>query len=213
MKLPSDPRLPTFGGPDYAKSLYARLYALFRSIAQAINGNADGIAEAATAAGTSVESDTNLPETDVQAALARFALNLGTSDPAARALLLSAIVGPDVSTPANVVAYGGNSNGNWVRFAGGLQVCLYIGQVQSITAVANGNVFTAQNDITWTFPASFVSTPVTHQFCLDSIGMSWTGLGINGTGGGTTVSFTVFSTYNYETQNPNFALIAIGKWK
>jgi hypothetical protein len=158
MKLPSDPRLPTFGGPDYAKSLYARLYALFRSIAQAVNGNADGIGKAATAAGTSVEPGTNLPETDVQAALARFALNLDTSDPAARALLLSAIVGSDVSTPLNVVAYGVNGNGSWVRFAGGLQVC-WLRSATAYIAINNAYGSLYQGTWTWTFPAAFIVPP------------------------------------------------------
>jgi len=43
MKLPADPKLPIFGGTDYARSLYQRLYALFRQISAAVNGNADAI--------------------------------------------------------------------------------------------------------------------------------------------------------------------------
>lgn len=59
MKLPNDPRLPAPGGPDYAQSLYQRLYTLFRDIAGAVNGIAEGrIAStynAATAAPTKGE--------------------------------------------------------------------------------------------------------------------------------------------------------------
>jgi len=49
MKLPADPKLPIFGGTDYARSLYQRLYALFRQIAAAVNGNVDDISANATA--------------------------------------------------------------------------------------------------------------------------------------------------------------------
>lgn len=44
MKLQLDPRLPSVGSPNYAQTLYARLYEIFRSIAQTVNGNADDIA-------------------------------------------------------------------------------------------------------------------------------------------------------------------------
>lgn len=50
MKISTDPRLPIYGATDYAKSLYVRLYALFREIAQAINGNATDIATKAAQA-------------------------------------------------------------------------------------------------------------------------------------------------------------------
>jgi len=43
MKLSLDPRLPIFGGRDYERSLYQRLYALFREIAQANNSSDDSI--------------------------------------------------------------------------------------------------------------------------------------------------------------------------
>lgn len=52
MKLPQDPRLPILGGQDYDRSLYQRLYELFRTIAQCVNdgvdvatGNTEAIAE------------------------------------------------------------------------------------------------------------------------------------------------------------------------
>lgn len=48
MKLPADPKLPIFGGADYARSLYQRLYALFRQITMAVNANADDISARAT---------------------------------------------------------------------------------------------------------------------------------------------------------------------
>jgi hypothetical protein len=42
MKLPENPRLPTLGGADYARSLYARLYELFRGIANQVNALSEG---------------------------------------------------------------------------------------------------------------------------------------------------------------------------
>lgn len=45
MRLSDDPRLPIRGGIDYDKTLYQRLYELFRGIAQAVNGNDDAISE------------------------------------------------------------------------------------------------------------------------------------------------------------------------
>jgi len=208
MKLPSDPRLPTFGGPDYAKSLYARLYALFRSIAQAINGNADGIGKAATAAGTSVEPGTNLPETDVQAALARFALNLDTSDPAARALLLSAIVGSDVSTPLNVVAYGVNGNGSWVRFAGGLQVCWLHGSSNWAVGVVYSTLYIGPHS--WTFPAAFVTAPAVYIGAKWPNSASWVGAVDPGL---TSTSFTMVDVSSRSTDTCIFNGVAIGLWK
>lgn len=62
------------------------------------------------------------------------------------------IVGSDVSTPLNVVAYGSNSNGNWVRLAGGLQICWNTSH--SFSSHGNFRV-----DGTWTFPSAFTGTP------------------------------------------------------
>lgn len=42
MKFPDDPRLPIMGGVDYERSMYQRLYDLFRHVAQQLNGLAEG---------------------------------------------------------------------------------------------------------------------------------------------------------------------------
>lgn len=55
MKLPVDPRLPIQGGPDYDRSLYQRLYALFRSIAQGVNAVADATDANASAIATNTD--------------------------------------------------------------------------------------------------------------------------------------------------------------
>lgn len=46
MKLSTDPRLPILGGPDHERSMYQRLYALFRQIINVINSHADEIVTA-----------------------------------------------------------------------------------------------------------------------------------------------------------------------
>jgi len=42
MKINEDPRLPIPGTPHFEKSLYQRLYSLFRGIAMQVNGMASG---------------------------------------------------------------------------------------------------------------------------------------------------------------------------
>lgn len=60
MKLPVDPRLPIQGGQDYDRSLYQRLYALFRGIAQSVNAGVDATDANTSAIATNTSAITEL---------------------------------------------------------------------------------------------------------------------------------------------------------
>jgi len=64
-----------------------------------------------------------------------------------------------VSTPLNVVAYGSNSNGSWVRFAGGLQVCWVASIASQPTTNKIGDIYYS-NPQGFGFPAVFANTPL-----------------------------------------------------
>lgn len=55
MKLGLDPRLPVPGSPDNERSMYQRLYAIFRLHAQAVNSNADAAEKAQSDAGSAAQ--------------------------------------------------------------------------------------------------------------------------------------------------------------
>jgi len=79
MKLAADPKLPIFGSTDYARSLYQRLYALFRSIAAAVNGNADDIATNTSAINTNAAAISSNTSAIATKADASAVLGIGQS--------------------------------------------------------------------------------------------------------------------------------------
>jgi hypothetical protein len=74
-----------------------------------------------------------------------------------------------------VVESGSNSNGWYVRFADGTQICTFIG-VGVNANTANGQIFTSSASSTWTFPAAFSEAPKV----TGSVGstLRWCGFGL-----------------------------------
>jgi hypothetical protein len=65
-----------------------------------------------------------------------------------------------------IIERGSNSNGEFVRFADGTQICLRTASLTA-TAVTNAPFYytTSGDEITWTYPASFISTPMVMGSC------------------------------------------------
>lgn len=101
---------------------------------------------------------------------------------------------------------GWNSNGNWIRFRDGTQICYNTnfnpgGQV----SIANGASWRS-SDIKWTFPKAFTSQVTLFGHC-----KSWTNWS---TGNGATNTTGNFAQWAY-TSRPveSMHVIAIGRWK
>lgn len=132
------------------------------------------------------------------------------------ALLRANIVGSDVATPLNVVSYGSNANGNWVRFAGGLQVCFNTSLPFSSegTSVAVGSIFASPDNLTWTFPSQFTSVPAVFSKCRSGITDAICGLGTQAYSATSYAFFRVYSPTQYPTATPSvYSCLAIGSWK
>lgn len=110
-------------------------------------------------------------------------------------------------------AYGSNANGTYVRYADGTQICWQNWAAQTVTfnSIAMGGSTYFYVGRTWTYPASFVGTPSTHNS--GDIGTAAPEL--HGTFNPTTTACTVedgiFGT-NASTSCQN-TLLAIGRWK
>lgn len=132
------------------------------------------------------------------------------------ALLTSHIVGSDVATPLNVVSYGSNANGNWVRFAGGLQIC-WNGNyaiANEGTSIAVGSLFGSPDNITWNFPAVFTAIPSYNMFSRSGISDGIIGTGTSASASLSQVKFRIYAPVQYTSAiTPVFSLIAIGSWK
>ena len=111
-----------------------------------------------------------------------------------------------------VIERGSNSNGEWVRFADGMQVCR-----------VNDYVTTPSGDIhTWTFPAAFVSNPAVVTMGQWHGGGMWMPC-INGYAPSHNNSVTstrleyqirnALSGNSYSEYGRCFDFLAIGKWK
>jgi hypothetical protein len=120
------------------------------------------------------------------------------------------IVGSDVATPLNVVAYGSNSNGSWARFAGGLQVCwAALDASRSITTAYNV-AYTGQQN--WGFPAAFLdgSTPVVSGG-LDMFGARVWVAPTDSTA--TTATLCFLDLFTRSNVSSTLKAIAVGNWK
>jgi hypothetical protein len=125
-----------------------------------------------------------------------------------RLLAVDEIVGADVSTPLNVVAYGSNSNGYWVQFAGGLQVCWLHGSSNWAVGVVYSTLYVGPHN--WTFPAAFVTAPAVYIGAKWPGSASWVGAIDPGL---TSTSFTMVDVSSRSTDTCIFNGVAIGLWK
>lgn len=102
---------------------------------------------------------------------------------------------------SNIVEYGSNANGAYIKFGNGVLVCW----------ASKNN--TASNYATWTYPVAFVAAPVVWGA---NNGGENTGLGCSvGTIGASSCRYSliVFTTGVYYAGTLPCALLAIGRWK
>lgn len=74
-----------------------------------------------------------------------------------------------------VMERGSTANGEYTRFADGTQLCYGFLPVGSIVAVGSGTwaaPYRSLPDVTWTFPAAFVGTPVVHGRAIPPVAAS-----------------------------------------
>lgn len=105
---------------------------------------------------------------------------------------------------------GSNSNGYYVRFADGTQICWHTKYTTNLIDTPHGNVYYSGSDI-WTFPASFKIPPKFFSNVESAAGYSWAGLGADAVST-TSASFAVFSPVK-SYANAFVSLMSIGNWK
>ena len=109
-----------------------------------------------------------------------------------------------------IIEYGSNANGEYWRYAGGMQICTHT--VTTVGAASpSGALFTSVST-PWTYPAAFValSTPYTSASESGGNGLSWGGLGLAVTNDVTT-SFALFRSTAAAVPSA-VALLAVGRW-
>lgn len=66
-----------------------------------------------------------------------------------------------------LIERGSNANGSYVKFADGTMICTSLrGGVAQDVIAATGGLFTAGSELSWTYPATFVSTPNVSSVCV-----------------------------------------------
>lgn len=114
---------------------------------------------------------------------------------------------------SRIVEMGTNSNGTYVRWENGLQICWHTFPEMS-TPNAQGALYASTGSVLWTFPARFSVVPVTWGFTTRTSG-SGTGVGFLAAFGGP--STTAVGNVNLVSTHNTFAgqpmMVAIGRWK
>lgn len=105
-----------------------------------------------------------------------------------------------------------NSNGWYIQFGEGTQICGHTMEADSAIDTAFGSVFSTEST-TWAFPTSFASgtKPFVSAFTVETAGTTWAGLG-SSVVSENTMSFKVFRGSS-TTAIPKVGLLAIGRWK
>jgi len=115
-----------------------------------------------------------------------------------------------ITTMTGIAVSGSNVNGSYIKFADGTMICHHI-------LSAGGNVSTVEGAIcttpstTWTFPATFISTPSVSVTENNGVGNCWGALGSVSTSNSST-SFSLKRALAVAAV-PAASLIAIGMWK
>ncbi|MCI6157619.1 MAG: DUF859 domain-containing protein [Peptoniphilaceae bacterium] len=109
--------------------------------------------------------------------------------------------------------YGSNSNGHYVRYGNGVQICWMDKMVNLSISNAYGPAFIGQ--YRWTFPKPFVGRPVVSPGTMRwGTGASWGASAFMGGGSeNTSVSFYLFDFYQREYGETQVQAIAIGRWR
>jgi hypothetical protein len=149
------------------------------------------------------------------AALAALTVGAGqflafTGNDAAAARNIVGTVSQSSGVPTGaIVERGSNSNGEYIRWADGTQICYALLGSGTQLATAAGNLFRTGTN-TWTFPAAFADEPSFHPHSDGSPGYSWGAIGSNTTST-TAASWSVFGPSS-SANAPQAHLIAIGRW-
>ena len=109
--------------------------------------------------------------------------------------------------------YGSNSNGHYVRFGNGVQIC-WVDKVETLSiSQAYGPAFSGQ--YRWTFPKPFVGRPVASPGTMRwGTGASWGVSSFLGNGSeNTSALFYLFDFYQREYGATLVQAIAIGNWR
>src|SRR5699024_835808 len=109
----------------------------------------------------------------------------------------------------DVVGYGSNGNGNWVKYYDGTQICWALRPAPAVT-VSQGNIYNS-NSTSWTYPSEFTANPSVFYNTARGLRNSWARLG--SAASGTAASrFRVYRGSSSSTTS-SVACIAIGRWK
>lgn len=185
---------------------------------------------AGVAAGAQVNTVTSVAGKTGAVTLAKGDVGLGNVDntadsvkpvSTAQAAAIAARYGRDnilggVSQAAGVptgalIEYGSNANGEYWRFAGGLQICRAWRGVSNCTLGMTAGLFRTTTDASWTYPAAFAVAPTPSGVVVDAWPEAWfmaPDFGYNST---TFYGFNVASTAS-RPGTANVQLEAIGRW-
>lgn len=108
-----------------------------------------------------------------------------------------------------IVEKGSNSNGEYVRFADGTQICIFTESTNTLNAnTASGNMFVSSSTNTWTFPAAFANTTNLVASGQTSTTGRWLSIGAPSTSAVTYLHATGNSSATARTSS----LVAAGRW-
>lgn len=109
-----------------------------------------------------------------------------------------------------LLEYGSNSNGEYLRFADGTQICWMLISVTD-QAIDNSYGSLYQGTRSWTYPASFSSTPTVHCSHFKwGTGAAWGAISITQTSSATLRGFDVLSRASGTTTV--ISAVAFGRW-
>ena len=122
-------------------------------------------------------------------------------------------VGGDVyikgALAGHIIESGSNTNGHYVKFSDGTQICSFYGSRSLSIPNAYGSLY--QNSFTCTYPAPFINKPSVSIGQIQwETGASWGMVSATNTG---TVAFRVIDVMKRSTASMDISYIAIGRWK
>ena len=114
----------------------------------------------------------------------------------------------DLLSITGTVEQGSNSNGNWVRFSSGIQICWASSDVELTTSLGSGDVLISPI-FAVTYPKAFSSSPIVTPSVVDGSGTAlWSGSPVSATVTGH--SGRLLGRISTVKGKPSY--IAIGEW-
>jgi len=109
-----------------------------------------------------------------------------------------------------IIESGSNANGEYVRFADGTQICTSPLLTGGNVDIAYGPI-ASTGEITWTFPAPFITMPNTSGVEKANVGGCWVVRGQSGAESNTTACYRICRAVAIAAA-PAAGFIAIGRW-